>query len=164
MKTYYNLAYGSNMSTKRLFARLSNATHIGVATVTGYQLAYHKLGVDESGKCDAFYTGDPQDMLYGVLYALNEDEKAILDEIEGARYSEAQIKATHNGQTFEAYCYVANMLDNSILPYDWYLQHVITGAIEAELPKEYIEKIKQQAVKVDPDKTRAAREFAIHQK
>ena len=81
MKTYYNLAYGSNMSTKRLFARLPNATHIEVATVTGYQLAYHKLGVDESGKCDAFYTGDPQDILYGVLYAFNEDEKAILDEL-----------------------------------------------------------------------------------
>ncbi|MDP4984130.1 gamma-glutamylcyclotransferase family protein [Pseudoalteromonas tunicata] len=165
MTVYFNLAYGSNMSSNRLLARLPNAKRIGVAMVEGYKLAYHKKGFDDSGKCDAYYTGDKNDILLGVLYQITAEEKAILDQIEGPRYSICNLTVKHeSGEHFDAYCYVANTLDHSLLPYDWYLQHVIAGAKEAQLPEHYVTKICQQVTQVDPDSERSQREFLIHKK
>jgi hypothetical protein len=159
---YYNLAYGSNMSLNRLLARLPNAKRIGVATVNGFQLSFDKKGFDDSGKCNANQTDDPDDVLYGVLYQITGEEKAILDKIEGPRYDCLAINVTtESGDTHNAYCYVANTFDSQLLPYDWYLRHVLTGAEEAQLPDWYVNKIRFQHSKQDPDKLRSEREFAI---
>lgn len=159
----YNLAYGSNMSLNRLLARLPNAARIGVATVPGFRLTFDKQGFDNSAKCNALYTGDTRDILYGVLYGINAAEKQILDQIEGPRYDNCQIEVTALcGRTYNAYCYVANTTDNSLLPFDWYVKHVLTGAIEAQLPDNYLAQIKQQAVISDSDHMRAAKEFSIY--
>ena len=159
---YYNLAYGSNMSLNRLLARLPNAKRIGVATVNGFQLTFDKQGFDDSGKCNAEQTDNHNDVLYGVLYQITDEEKVILDKIEGPRYDCFAISATTEcGESYNAYCYIANTFDDQLLPYDWYLRHVLTGAIEAKLPDWYIDKIRLQQSKQDPDKLRAEREFAI---
>lgn len=159
---YYNLAYGSNMSLNRLLARLPNAKRIGVATVNGFQLSFDKKGFDDSGKCNANQTDDPDDVLYGVLYQITGEEKAILDNIEGPRYDCLAINVTSEcGDSYDAYCYIANTFDSQLLPYDWYVRHVLTGAIEAQLPDGYIDKIRLQPSKQDPDKLRAKREFSI---
>ncbi|KPV96638.1 hypothetical protein AN214_01464 [Pseudoalteromonas sp. P1-9] len=160
---YYNLAYGSNMSLNRLLARLPNATRIGVSTVTGFTLTFDKQGFDGSGKCNALKTDNHDDVLYGVLYQINNHEKAILDEIEGPRYDNQQIVVTNEcGKQFNAYCYVANTLCQQHLPYDWYLKHVLTGALEAKLPQQYIDNIRAQATQTDTDSARAEREFSIY--
>ncbi len=160
---YYNLAYGSNMSLNRLLARLPNATRIGVATVRGLKLTFDKKGFDNSGKCNAFLTHNDDDVLYGVLYKITQDEKLILDDIEGPRYDNHEIVVTNEcGGQFTAYCYVANTLCQQQLPYDWYLKHVLTGALEAKLPSEYINQIRLQQTKIDLDSARAEREFSIY--
>lgn len=160
---YYNLAYGSNMSLNRLLARLPNAKRIGVATVTGFQLTFNKKGFDNSGKCNAFETSDAEDILYGVLYQLDASEKDILDEIEGERYDNKHIAVTTMcGKKYDAYCYVANTLDDALLPYDWYLKHVLTGALEAQLPPKYIQQIESQLTQSDADIKRAEHEFSIY--
>jgi hypothetical protein len=174
---YYNLAYGSNMSLNRLLARLPNAKRIGVATVNGFQLSFDKKGFDDSGKCNANQTDDPDDVLYGVLYQITGEEKAILDNIEGPRYDCLAINVTtesvttesattesvitKSGDSYDAYCYIANTFDGQLLPYDWYVRHVLTGAEEAQLPDWYIDKIRFQQSKEDPDQSRAQREFSI---
>ena len=151
---YYNLAYGSNMSLNRLLARLPNAKRIGVATVTGFQLTFNKKG---------FETSDAEDILYGVLYQLDASEKDILDEIEGERYDNKHITVTTMcGKKYDAYCYVANTLDDALLPYDWYLKHVLTGALEAQLPPKYIQQIESQLTQIDADIKRAELEFSIY--
>lgn len=161
--TYYNLAYGSNMSLNRLLARLPNAKRIGVASVSGFVLTFDKQGFDDSGKCNALQTGRESDVLFGVLYQLNAHEKARLDEIEGVRYDCQNIQVQAQcGNIFDAYCYVANTLDKQLIPYDWYLKHVLTGAIEAQLPDVYIEKIRKQVTKIDSDRIRAKKEFSIY--
>jgi gamma-glutamylcyclotransferase len=161
--TIYNLAYGSNMSLNRILARLPNAERIGVASVTGFRLTFDKKGFDNSAKCNALYTGEANDVLFGVLYAINAVEKQILDNIEGPRYDNQSIIATGLcGTQYSAYCYVANTLDNALLPFDWYVKHVLTGAQEAQLPDYYLAQIEQQAVISDSDLARAAKEFSIY--
>ena len=100
-----------------------------------------------------------------MVYELDEAEKAILDTIEGSGYDCVAIKPTLlNGEQIEAHCYIANTHDNDVLPYDWYIQHVHRGALEAGVPKEYSDAILNRPHKPDTNKERADIEFAVHQK
>lgn len=47
-------AYGSNMSSARLRARVPSCRPIGIAFLPGHELRFHKRSKDGSGKCDAF--------------------------------------------------------------------------------------------------------------
>ena len=48
-------------------------------------------------------------------------------------------------------------------PYSWYLEHILVGARETELPWEYVRaRITPINAVADPDPEREARERAIH--
>ena len=85
MTTNY-FAYGSNLSSYRLLQRLPQATVCGVATLVQHQLCWRKNGGDNSGKCDIAITGNPDDVVYGVVYRMTVAEQATLDEIESAGF------------------------------------------------------------------------------
>mgnify|MGYP002623607894 FL=1 len=53
--------YGSNMHIARLRARVASAVPVERGVVAGRRFAFHKRGLDGSGKADAFYTGDAAD-------------------------------------------------------------------------------------------------------
>lgn len=63
-------AYGSNMDTQRLRFRTPGCKVIAVATLVGHVLRFHKSSKDGSAKCDAFSTGNPTDLVAGVLYTI----------------------------------------------------------------------------------------------
>lgn len=108
-------AYGSNMSLRRLRQRVPEVAVQGRAVLAGYDLRFHKVGSDGSGKCDAFFTGDSTDILYGVLYHLPASGKPVLDRIEGlgAGYDERTVAVRlANGSQVEAVTYVATELDS----------------------------------------------------
>ena len=48
------------------------------------------------------------------------------------------------------------------MPYSWYKNHVLIGAIESSLPKEYIDRIRSVESLDDLDKNRDALQRAIH--
>jgi len=162
----YYFAYGSNMSTARLTARVPSAKVIGTCTLAQHDLRFHKASHDGSGKCDAHYTGEGSDKIYGVLFAINPAEKPDLDWVEGVGkgYDIKDVVITDgSGQTFTAFTYVATDIDATLLPYYWYRNHVLIGAKEANLPSSYIDrKISSINAIDDPDLERNAREFAIH--
>ncbi|RMD60293.1 MAG: gamma-glutamylcyclotransferase, partial [Planctomycetota bacterium] len=58
-------AYGSNMSTPRLRRRVSRAVPVATARLPGCRLAFHKLGADGSGKCDACPAGRAEEVVWG---------------------------------------------------------------------------------------------------
>ncbi len=160
----YNFSFGSNMSSNRLLARLPNAKRVGTAILKGYELTFDMLFSDGSGKCSIQKTDKADALLYGVVYEVNADEKLILDEIEGPGYDCVDITVELlNGQTIETHCYIANTHDEDVLPYDWYVKHVHRGALEAGVPKAYSDAILNRPQKSDPNKERAAIEFAVHQ-
>lgn len=82
----YYFAFGSNMLTSRLQARVPSATALGRAFLQEHRLAFHKQGIDGSAKCDAFRTGRPDDCLPGVLFQIDPDELFRLDRAEGPGY------------------------------------------------------------------------------
>ncbi|WP_404341194.1 gamma-glutamylcyclotransferase family protein [Pseudoalteromonas mariniglutinosa] len=161
--TFYNFSFGSNMSSSRLLARLPNAKRIGTATLQGYQLSFDMVSTDGSAKCSVKPSQQLDACVYGVVYQLNKEEKIKLDAIEGPHYDCVLVPVTlQSGEQLQAHCYIANTLDDSLLPYDWYVQHVYRGALEAGVPKAYSEAILQRESCYDPDPLRAANEFAVH--
>ena len=56
-------AYGSNMSTARLRGRVPSCKPLGVATLPGHALRFHKRSADKSGKCNAFASGNDNSVI-----------------------------------------------------------------------------------------------------
>ena len=82
MIRYYS--YGSNMSPQRLRDRGIDANKVGVFRLDKYDLRFHKVSMDGSAKCDAYFTGCDDDFVLGVLFEISEDEKKALDLMETA--------------------------------------------------------------------------------
>ena len=160
----YNFSFGSNMSSNRLLARLPNAKRVGTAILKGYELTFDMFFSDGSGKCSIQKTDKADALVYGVVYEVNTDEKLTLDAIEGPGYDCVDIGVgLIIKKTIDTHCYIANTHDEDVLPYDWYVKHVHRGALEAGVPKAYSDAILNRPQKSDPNKERAAIEFAVHQ-
>jgi len=159
-------AYGSNMSLARLSARIPSVRRTCVGSLAGYKLVFHKAGEsDGSAKCDAFFTGDPSHELLGVVYRIDPDEKHRLDIIEGVGYGYENrcVKIRlGDGSVVSAWVYCATVINPSLLPFDWYREHVVRGALENGLPDHYVSRIRAVEAKSDPDRERASRELSIY--
>ncbi len=55
---------------------------LGIATLPGHALRFHKRSMDKSGKCNAFATGN-DDRVIGVLFSFDPAERDNLDKAEG---------------------------------------------------------------------------------
>jgi len=159
-------AYGSNMSIARLRERVLSAVSFGCHVLKKHDLRFHKSSNDGSGKCDIFFTGKDEDTIYGVLFEINSSEKSALDRAEGLGFGydekEVTVIAT-DGSSVKAITYIATNIDDDLKPYSWYVNHVLVGANETPLPEDYVQRkiIDVQSI-VDDDKTRDAKERAIH--
>jgi gamma-glutamylcyclotransferase len=159
-------AYGSNMSLSRLRERVPSAEVVGCFALNGYDLRFHKSSRDRSGKCDAYFTSDTGNTIYGALFKIAQSEKSALDKAEGLGYGydEKEVTVTaHDGSSITATTYIATDIDENLKPYSWYVNHVLVGANERLLPQDYIEaKINSVEVVEDSDKERDAKQRAIH--
>jgi gamma-glutamylcyclotransferase len=158
-------AYGSNMSLARMGQRIPSASSKGLAILEQHQLCFHKVSRDGSAKCDALSTGDPLHRIFGVLYTIAAEHKPLLDRVEGAGigYEEKAVRLVDRyGNQATAFTYCATRIDSSLLPYSWYLNHVLIGAREASLPDSYIKTIADVLTKEDQDLSRSCKELAIH--
>ena len=153
------------MSLARIRKRVPSAARIGTCRLPNHTLKFHKIGADGSAKCDALYTGNPEDHLHGALYLIDPEEKSSLDQVEGlgAGYEEKTVQLhDHTGVAYEAYTYYATHVDPNLMPFTWYVNHVVVGAHEATLPTPYIADLEATISVTDPDAQRAARERGIY--
>lgn len=159
-------AYGSNLFPARLQARTPSAKVIDTGFVRGHVLRWHKIGDDESGKCDMYFTGHAEDVVYGAIYEIDPIEKFTLDRIEGVGEGYEVLRDfqvhTPAGQV-EAFSYrvMSNWIDPDIKPFEWYKQFVLRGAQYHGFPAAYIDAIAATPAKADPDTARAAANAAI---
>ncbi|MEA3417894.1 MAG: gamma-glutamylcyclotransferase family protein [Campylobacterota bacterium] len=161
----YYFAYGSNMSQKRLCARVPSADFIVVALLVEHELRFHKIGKDGSAKCDAVHTGDTEHAIIGVLYKICETHKPILDQIEGLGkgYEEKIITVvTDDGEHLEATTYYATHIDPERQPFHWYKEHVLRGTSEYDFPSHYVQAITDVKSVDDPDFERHKVEMGIY--
>ena len=112
-------AYGSNMSLRRLRARVPSAVKLDNASLYGHRLRFHKRGRDGSAKCDAQQSGDPSHRVQGVLFDIDPMEKPELDRHEGVGQGYA-IKTVplvlSDGSQALAYTYTATLIDPKLVP------------------------------------------------
>ena len=152
-------AYGSNLHPLRLLLRLPNARFAGAAELAGKRLCFHKRSQDESGKCN-IVRGDAS--VHLAIYELNDQEKAELDQIEGAGvgYSVEEIEVPGFGECF-TYIATASFIDDDLRPYSWYKALVLTGCKALRLPNDYIAMIQGITSIEDPDRARHANNMKI---
>lgn len=159
-------AYGSNMATARLRARMPSAEPLGLATLPGHALRFHKVSKDGSAKCDAFATPDEDIAVIGVLFNFDPSERAKLDAAEGAGKgynAEVVTVINHKGRRRKVLTYLAspNAIDDRVKTYSWYKDHVLAGSQEHGLPADYVSEFIEAIEAVeDPDAARDKKERA----
>lgn len=151
-------AYGSNLHPIRLAERVPSCRPLGAAHLHGHRLRFHKRGQDGSGKCNAFRTGQANDIVIGMVYEIDAEEKRDLDKAEGVGrgYDEKTFSLRINGSEKRAYTYVAppQYIDYRLFPFSWYQELVLNGARYHDFPAIYVAAIAAQTVIPDPEKAR----------
>lgn len=155
-------AYGSNMLSARFKQRVPSGRFVATAFINAYDLRFHMLCSDGSGKCDAFYTGRTSDCVYGVVYEMDAGDKPALDVYESLGEEYRVIETEVNRRKPESglipvfmYTALSQTHDSMAIPYDWYKEIVVKGAREHRLPPSYIKKLENVPVKSDPDTERS---------
>lgn len=153
-------AYGSNMYPLRLQKRVPSSRALGLATLTGHTLRFHKRGQDGSAKCNVLHTGKVSDRVIGVVYEIASRDKKHLDLAEGLGkgYGTETLPFVLQGVAHTAFLYRADpdYIDDTLRPFSWYRELVLRGARLYRIPPTYIERIRQVECIDDPDVARAA--------
>ncbi|MFP3882156.1 MAG: gamma-glutamylcyclotransferase family protein [Actinomycetota bacterium] len=157
-----NFAYGSNLCRSRMRERVPGATFGSVTRLPMHTLRFHKRSKDESGKADAYFTGDSADEVWGVIVEVPDDERNALDRAEGLGqgYTERDVTVYDlSGEAHQVTAYIADesAIDPSLRPYDWYKMLVVEGARAHGLPEQYIEDLAKTEDLPDPLESRPAR-------
>lgn len=125
-------AYGSNMSSPRLRARVGGARPLGVARLADHALAFDKRGRDGTGKANV--VGSPGRWTWGVVWSLSGPALDDLDRFEpGYRRMECPVHLTF-GRVRTASTYLRIGAPSDLAPAAWYVQHILAGAREHRLP------------------------------
>jgi cation transport regulator ChaC len=162
----YYFSYGSNMSIRRFRLRVPSAACIGSSILKGHELRFHKVSSrDGSAKCDVVVTASPDQVVYGVVYRIDETEKPGLDRAEGLGFGYEQKYVSiemENGAEVRAFCYFATEIAPHLKPFDWYREHVLRGARENNLPEAYIHRIQATEAVADDNVVRRETELSVY--
>ena len=160
---FFYFAYGSNMLALRLQKRCPSAVFVETGTAEGYAVNFSKLGRDASGK-GALYEKQKSTAL-GVVFEIAKSDLKSLDKAEGVWFGyDRRIDfevVTNSGKTLETTTYLPPKMDVQLKPFGWYLALVVAGAIENNLPQDYIEKLKSTPYQTDENHNRPSRLEAL---
>jgi hypothetical protein len=154
-------AYGSNMATQRLRARVPSARRVAVARLPGFRFVLNKRSRDGSAKANL--TQDPAGAVWGVLWSLDAAEWLRLDACEGG-YERVPVEVvTRSGETPGAMTYLSTRLAAEPVAYTWYRALLVAAAREHGLPAEWIAALEALPARPDSrgsDEVRGVRERA----
>lgn len=159
-------AYGSNMCTGRLRERVPSCETVLAARLSKHALRFHKESVDGSGKANAYYTGNPADEVWGVIFEIPDNEKSRLDEAEGLNQGyykgEAEV-VDEEGIQRSVWLYYAEegQINEALKPYSWYKRFVVSGARQHRLPEKYVNALESVESEEDLDESRDRQNRAI---
>ncbi|MBN8718623.1 MAG: gamma-glutamylcyclotransferase [Sediminibacterium magnilacihabitans] len=159
-------AYGSNMNLKRLVQRVPSAMKVANAFLPGYKLVCNKVSKDGSTKANIIKTNISDNLVWGVLFTIDNTEKSLLDKAEGLGlgYNEDTLTffdETNNPYAAQIYIADSKAIDDGLFPYDWYKEFIVSGAIQNKLPTEYISQLQSIICIRDPDEERRTKNYSI---
>ena len=128
-------AYGSNLSSARLLARVPSARARGAARLDGFALRLDKPGADGSGKANLLAT--PGALVWGVVYQLDPSDWPALDACEPG-YERTAVRVALDGAPLAAQTYCSPLYGPGLAAFRWYHRHLVDGAREHGLPEEWI--------------------------
>jgi gamma-glutamylcyclotransferase len=141
-------AYGSNMPVKRLQERIPSARPIGAAKLENYVFSCNKKSITNSGKGNI--TAKINAITWGVIYQFPISDISKLDGFE-----KGYTRITVSAQILDARVSCVTYKSENItldLPFGWYMHYILTGALEFNLPNEYIRFLADIPVKKDVTK------------
>jgi hypothetical protein len=101
----------------------------------------------------------------GVVFEITEYQKPELDKAEGLKkgYDIKSVNVYNEREKMEAFTYYATNIDSreEILPFDWYIQLIISGGEQSGFPKPYLEVLKRVKCAEDKDIERKAAELQV---
>ena len=155
-------AYGSNMFTIKMQVPAPSATFVTTGWVPGCLFRFNKESTDGSGKGNLVATGDPADVVWGVVFEIADGERKRLDDSEGG-YDPITIDVVTANGPISVLTYIAkpNRVNNTIRPYAWYKEFAVRGAEDHGLPPAYIAQIAAISAVADPDTAREIKQRAL---
>lgn len=157
MSNVLSIAYGSNLHPNRIRDRVPSAKALGVISLPGFSLAFHKRSKKDGSGKGMLYKADGA-TAYGVVYEIPMSEKPGLDLAEGlgSGYDERVIKVDLNGVIVDALIYMASpdSVDHRLQPYHWYKRMVLAGALYHGFAASYVASIEAVASIQDLNKER----------
>jgi len=135
MNVHY-FAFGSNMDSERLKARIPDARAVGRGCLSGWRFVCNKTGRDGSAK--ATVEPDEGSLVWGVIYLIPKASLTQLDAHEGG-YARIRADVLGPGQrVINCETYASNRVSTSQLPRLWYKSHLVAGAVEHGLPDPWL--------------------------
>jgi gamma-glutamylcyclotransferase len=159
-------AYGSNMNLNRLTKRVPSAVKVSNVFLPRYKLVCNKISNDGSAKANIIKTDVPAEVVWGVLFSIDSYEKALLDKAEGLGkgYNDDTLTffdEANDSYAAQAYLADSKSIDNNLLPYDWYKEFIVTGAVQNKLPAGYISQLQSITCIRDPYEERRIKNYSI---
>ena len=145
-RTVWYLAYGSNMNRAQMLARSGKILEEHNASLPNYEVRFNKKV--RGGTAGANVQPAPGKIVRGVLYKIEEGALRSLDRYEGVpeHYRRIEVQVTpEGGQPVPAQIYIASKVEKGLRPSPNYLQAILDGAGEHNLPDAYIGEIKAAA-------------------
>jgi gamma-glutamylcyclotransferase (GGCT)/AIG2-like uncharacterized protein YtfP len=142
VKDQWYFAYGSNLATDQKANRTGPIREAKRARLEGYRLAFNKQGSDGTGKANI--VKEPGATVWGAVYRCSPDALREMDKHEGVasgHYTREAVRTClDSGAELDAVAYVAGpgFINDSLGPSPIYLQTILRGAREHELPNDYI--------------------------
>ena len=128
-------AYGSNLCSARLTARVGPLRVGGRAWLPGHEHRFSKHGRDGTGKGNV--EPHPTRLVHGVLYHLTDAQLRTLDAFEGGYRRVECLVLQADGARLHAVTFVALAPGAAPPPSLAYLDHYRRGFLEHDLPRAY---------------------------
>jgi gamma-glutamylcyclotransferase len=145
-RTVWHFAYGSNMNRAQMLSRTGKILEEHNASLPNYEVRFNKKV--RGGTAGANIQLASGKTVHGVLYKIEEGAFRSLDRYEGVpdHYRRIEVQVTpEGGQPVPAQIYIASKIEKGLRPSATYLQAMLDGAGEHNLPASYIGEIKTAA-------------------
>ncbi len=133
-------AYGSNLSTVYMREYCPSTTFIQRASLPNYHIEFRRYSTDLQGGISSIIEA-PGEMVYGVLYDIDEAELDALDILEdvplGIYLRETFLVLGEDGRFHHADLYRVAHPDGPYTPSAKYVDYMITGAQEHQINAQY---------------------------
>jgi len=151
-------AYGSNMSSERLTARVGSVQDRGRAQAYGWRHCFNKRGADGTAKGN-IVTAHPRSVVHGVVYELDDAQWAALVgyeggyhtiaiEVRGAQWLEQVAVLPAGGVTVRTFTALTPIA--GLAPTAEYLRHYARGMSEHDINSDYRARILASANEAAP--------------